>query len=409
MLEKQTLPFRLYVIAGTVALLLGCPAAVPLNATAATQGSGTPRIHRDSVRGFMRMAIPKVAVLGEELEIVLDVPQGTEDEDKKGVGLRWYVADEAGRRRATKEELQNGINAPGQVSPAETRPSRHIVKVRAPFQRPGRYELRMFRCPYYCTALLDGLLIDVVTGEDPKLLRLDKQRFKPGEAIDVTVTLPPNRYYFGHWSGPTVQLVPIEIGGRSLTSEEAAAWLQRCSSPCSTWLSFALTNQRRNPLDGGYDAIPGTYRIKMTEMAKANKIAHPLYAPAEAGRYQVRLYDRGFPWKWQDFSDLYMASHEIVVEALDKAAATAKPPAAKLYFVRRTDSGLTRVSDQTLRYGDRFAIELEFDGSAESAGDRRRVKLEWGQEASQQREIVVERDKRARNLFRSEILILEKP
>jgi hypothetical protein len=35
MLEKRTLLFRLYVIAGTVALLLGCAAAVPLNARAA--------------------------------------------------------------------------------------------------------------------------------------------------------------------------------------------------------------------------------------------------------------------------------------------------------------------------------------------------------------------------------------
>jgi hypothetical protein len=39
--------------------------------------------------------------------------------------------------------------------------------------------------------------------------------------------------------------------------------------------------------------------IRMEEMRKSRQIEHGLYAPKEAGLYEVRLYDRGHIWEWK--------------------------------------------------------------------------------------------------------------
>jgi hypothetical protein len=344
-----------------------------------------------SMRGRMRLVNKSSVVFGEKFQVELTMPPRAEDEATWGnlywgdtVALDWAGKEKADSMPYTKE-VPIGHTLSGGV---------FVIEVTAPFFRPGRYDLRL----YHAYKLIDVLQIPVVKGWVTDGVIPAKEAYRPGEAIDVQITLPENRYYSGHWSGPTVQLVPIEINGRRLTPKEEEEWLAQCQ--CQTWLSNFLNSGQKNPHDDGVGVRSGTFLVKMEQLDKQGLIRHPLHAPKESGRYELRLYDRGFASEWSSYSDLFIATSEIVVQAEDAIAKV-----AGIKFVRKTDQGFEPVPGQTLSYGDLFAIEVTMESDTGPADKSRVVQLDWGE--GEQRKVEVHRQ--SARVFRSKVFRLEPP
>jgi hypothetical protein len=164
--------------------------------------------------------------------------------------------------------------------------------VRAPYAERiaprGLYELRLFRCPDACNVLLGSLPVQV-SARAPGALVLGRGAFRLAKTIEVTVTLPTNRYYFGQWFGPLVQLVPLGPDGRDAPRDQLARWAAQCSDGCGAWFPEEAFDASLgpNPYDGGRS-------IRTVDAAgQPRKYTVRLVAPSTAGRYAVRLFDRG--------------------------------------------------------------------------------------------------------------------
>ena len=362
----------------------------PANAQTANPLSSS----KTSARGLMRTATTDV-VLGQQFDVTVTVPASTSEEDSLSLGIRWYRADKPGQTWAEKEKEENNIGWTREVEIPEKPPVAKVVKVYTPFERPGRHELRLFRCPHYCTTLIDVLPVNVGVGRVPDALELDKTIFRPGEPIELKITLPLNRYYYGNWNGPSLQLVPT---GR--TREEEAAWLQRCAS-CYTWLAGLVHGDEELPWDlgGGKATRPGKHAITMKEV-QARLIPHLLEAPKDPGQYEIRLYDRGFAYELEDYWDLYFASQKIVVEPFGSAAKV-----AEIKFVRKTDQGFEAIPDKTLMGGGLIAVEVTMNADTTPDDTQRSGKIAWGNGPNDERQLDVYRV--SARTFRSEVFRIE--
>jgi len=258
----------------------------------------------------LRMAHPKPNVApGEQFTVVVSAPSGSPEENRQPLALRWYAAGAA-----------EPVTYPDEVRAPLSGPGRQAVVVRAPYAErlapDGLYELRLFRCPDACNVPLGSLQVQV-SARAPGALVLGRSTFRFGETIEATVTLPTNRYYYGDWFGPSVQLVPLAPDGREAPPDQLAHWSAHCSEGCSARFPDEAFDASLgpNPYDGGRS-------IRTVDAAgQPRKYTVRLTAPNTAGPYAVRLFDRGWPVDWEQYANDYIDSQPITVGATLPAAA----------------------------------------------------------------------------------------
>lgn len=276
-----------------------------------------------SARRMMLIPGAKRFAPGEFFDISIMVPSPRSDVPPTG-HLYWAVA--SNRSWQEKESMTGLWAAPGgKLDDAFTRGTQKL-RLYAPFQKlagggkDNRFELLLFQGGNELK-LLDSVEVIVRIDQIPDALKLTKTSFNVGEPIDFTVKLPPNRYYYGDWGGPSVMLYPLEFGGSRVSDEEARQWSEPCTGPlpsCSTWLlTMTRASVGPNPYGGSFAIKPGTYVV-------THDYATALVAPKQPGRYEVRLYDRGFAMPLNDYVDLYFAKEVITVT--NSPATPSAPP-----------------------------------------------------------------------------------
>lgn len=339
-----------------------------------------------STRGLLKMVNPHRPVLGERFTVSMPLPGGD-----SVVVLRWWPAHDSIRTWAQRAAMKSDHRMPNDKTFRGPRRAAHLDTVIAPYGRPGKYELGLFKHWGWNYELIDVLPVEVQVGTAPDGIRLLKRVVKPGDPIDLWVTLPPNRYYFGHWSGATVLLYPLVIEGRRIPAAEA----EKASK--ALWLNTLVQDVTRG--DGVSSASrgtrPGTYLITQDTAAKYRLNGSPFQAPRQHGQYEIRLYDRGYPS--EDYLDLVLAADTLVVGP-DSA------PPVVTRFVRRR--GGTWEALTTVAQGDSFQVEARFDtlrAGADSA--TRGLILEW-MEGGVRRTRAVSLVRISRGLYRSRSLLL---
>lgn len=221
-----------------------------------------------------------------------------------------------------------------------------VDTVTAPYGRPGKYELGLYKTFGWNSVLVDVMHFEVKTGTAPGGIQLFRKEFKPGDPIDLRVTLPPNRYYYGHWSGPTIMLFPLVIDGRRIPAADAA------KASYGLWLNSLVHDPTRE--DGVSSASrgtrAGTYLITKDTAAKYRLNGAPLVAPAQPGQWEIRLYDRGYPD--EDYLDLALFTDTLVVEPAGFSPLT-------LRFVRNCGTGSVEI--RQLLHQEPFQVEARFE------------------------------------------------
>jgi hypothetical protein len=392
-------------------VMIGLAGALPADAGAQqTAPPATPVVARGprSTLGMIQMVKAGPVVLGEQFEVRLYPPAAG---DTTWGHLEWGVPSNKPWPEKEKEPALPSTY-PVSVSDAFTSdfdlrkfPLGFPATATAPYDHPGRFELRLL----HGNQLVDTLEIDVVVGTAPPP-KPYKKVYTVGEPIEYEVTLPPNRFYSHDWSGPATMLYPLEQRGQRLTPEQAKAWMATCD--CQTWLLGLTKKVDAGALDPTIK--PGTYQVTQAE-AKAGLIAHPLVAPDIPGRYELRLYDRGYDNDFASYVDMPLSSTEIVVEEPGTSPIS-------LRFVRMTTpaapasgrggsaaSAPVVQALNELTHGEVFYIEARFaqvPGVTEPT--ERWVTLEWVDKGAQQsRNIRLTRQ--SEGLYLSIPLVLAKP
>ena len=299
--------FRSAVLAAVLAL-----SAVSIEAQVASDapraGAASPMVSR---KGFMRRVSDQVIVPGRRIDVRITLPPSNNDYGHPS--LRWTLG--TGNKWSQKEtEWAGDPNLPPYPPALADKPGLQEVSVLAPYLRPGSYELQVVRGD----RVVDALPITVDTGRVPGAVAVTKRVYRPEEPVTVRVTLPRDRYYYGQWYGPNVVIVPIEVGGRNISPNEALTWWQTGAHACGNGCGVGLVSRFRdttasNPHGGA------AMRFVTDTIGKPDdtKNGHGLLlAPSEPGRYEVRLYDRGWPWEFAQWADLWIAKEEIVVQPI---------------------------------------------------------------------------------------------
>jgi hypothetical protein len=183
-----------------------------------------------------------------------------------------------------------------------------------------------------------------------------------------TVTLPEGRYYYGHWNGPTVQIYPLEMSGKTLNEAEAMDWMARSGTELPIGWLFASNTP--NPF-GGRGVAFGTKTIDHTE--KTKQILQAPFAPAQPGRYELRLYDRGFDFSLKTYVNLHFSAVKFTVAA----------PAAAPRFVRQNGERYEAIEEAA--QGEDVFVEAACE--AAKVGTKSVVTLEWGAEGARQERV----------------------
>jgi hypothetical protein len=272
-----------------------------------------------SAKGMIRLVTPKKFVPGEFFEVAVNVPSSGENSPKDG-HLGWALPSNS----SLQQKEASIYDLPGEVPATVGFNGGGTVKVTAPFKKVAptgkdqRFELRLFSQKGWDVKLLDTLEVIVRIDEVDGALQLAKTSFTPGEPIEFTVNLPANRYYYGDWQGPIVMLYPLEINGSAKSDQEAHAWSEKYSGlPSGLHASYVrpllsiVQGTGKNLYGGSYEIVPGTYHIKKD--LDPRKFGPPLFAPPEPGRYELRLYDRGFNFPFGEYVDSYFARRVITV------------------------------------------------------------------------------------------------
>lgn len=323
-------------------------------ATASAQGQPIR-----SARGTMQVAARPV--LGEKFCVALaaSVPEGAalvfKDSNTLALAEKAKAPDVPGLRAVS---VGKGVTGP---CAAETV---------APWYRPGVFDLVLVQGG----KVVDAMALEVAVGTVADGIVPARRAYGPGEYIDVTVRLPPNRYYFGHWSGPSIRIVPVEIAGRRLSDTEALEAAEKLSA--GTWLLNAVfVHGVRNLHDAGRAIRPGTYEFRMQELGEQGLVVNPLRAPDTPGRYELRLYDRGHTYPLSAYADLALASAEITVEARGMSPKT-------LRFLRTapqpgTPGPPVSAEIRQLDYDEPFYLLALFDAGGGTEPQSRDVTFEW--------------------------------
>lgn len=366
---------------GLVALSSERPAA-----QARRETEGVPR----SMNNRIRPLTPKTSfVVGERLEVEITMPKARPDEPQ-WAQLEWT--------EHTGNPEQPGRNTAGAAIDVSHVLQGGAVKVRttAPWGALGLHDLRL----KHGDNLVDVLTISVGMGREPNALLLTRTTYTPGEAVELSATLPPNRFYHMDNGGPTILFWPLEIGGKRLSdTEQITAW-SNCST-CAVYLeSLVLEAPAGEPVPP-FGVKPGRYRLGR------------LKAPPQPGRYELRLTDRPYLARPSGMNDLwrfyFAVSPEMIVEAPG-----ASPTALRFVKARPMPEAAARAASvfeevTELTHGEPFFVEATFApvvGVAEPAS--RNLTLEWVDlGVRQQRVVAVTR--RAAGLYRSEAIVLARP
>jgi hypothetical protein len=292
-----------------------------------------------SARGDLSMVEPHIPVLGEMFAVSMPFPGADTN-----LVLRW---------RRANDTVWGHHWMPNELIRTEGRVGTHVHTVVAPTGRPGKYELGLFLHWTNNYLLIDVLPVEVQTGTAPDGVQLFKEVFQPGDPIEFRVKLPPNRYYQGNWYGPTVVLYPLVVEGKPVEGKEAWGMAKTMA------LNFLVFDQGKQDVFSsnrlGKAVRPGTYTVTHDTVAKY-RLHEALFAPRQSGRWEVRLYDRGYPS--EDYLDLVLAADTMVVEPVGVTP-------TQLRFVRTCGTGSADIAQ--LMHDEPFQVEARFEGLPASA------------------------------------------
>jgi hypothetical protein len=344
---------------------------------------GAPIQRRLGTGARMRLLTEKSSfVLGEEVVVQLTIP-ALADGESTSARLTWIAAGvQDGEAPYSKgvdvSKYFQAVSAAGPKAPTR----QFQVPVFVPWGAPGRFALRLSQE----NEPIDVVEVAVGKGWLEDGIIPSKQVYQVGETIEFTATLPENRYYSGHWSGPSVLLFPLEIEGKTVSKEEAIKMYSEGQLPAS-WLASIAKGAHGNPYDGGIEIVPGRYSVtKPVGDTKPFDARRP-------GRYELRLYDRGFDIPFERYVDLFFASREIVIEAVGatpsslmfarlKPQAPVRPPLGTAKPPQNAPVAGTRVSDyeplNELTLGEVFFVVAVFEAATSlNEPAERTVTLEW--------------------------------
>lgn len=153
------------------------------------------------VRGALRLARTKFAA-GEAIEVTATLPDG-----------RYYSYPWVGLFRVGSVAEGGAVLADQRMEWKRTDRSSPIGFTAPAW--PGRYAFRVFDRDNWFY-ILDTIEFDVEVAPVPGALSLPKKRYSAGEPMEVTVQLPPNRYYSNAWVGLFQADEAIPEGGAGL-------------------------------------------------------------------------------------------------------------------------------------------------------------------------------------------------
>ena len=288
------------------------------NNAAAAAGSRTNRVESDArseavpaaTSPFIRMVNPHVLVLGEKFEVTLQLPAAQPGRGVPDATLVWAIATGPGNGW-TKEHIAMAGLPNNQALSKQPGLTQTTVSVLAPHYRPGLYELQL----KFGSDVVGTLPVKVITGQ-ARLSKVNKV-YRPGEPIEFSVTLPENRYYHGGDDGPTAYIFPDNLPTNIPEDEARNRWSGTCRGlSCYTYMGTrGRVEGTQSPHEGGSYFRSGTYEFLHNPRAGEERIANPLFAPDQPGKYTLRFYDRGYPWRWGNFFDIPIATAEFEVKA----------------------------------------------------------------------------------------------
>ena len=297
-------------------LLLGALGWVWLGSLTAQPANSPPG---EAERGWMRRVTPKSLVVGETFKIALALPKASEQDAGRSLSLYWYPTGAPLGPGATEGTVAFGlpVHSGPEISRWDSAPP--DLTLTAPFHIAPPHEEETLALRLIAgmgssndVLLLDSMRVKVTPGRVTDGIVLTKRVYRIGEPIVTTVNLPPNRYYQGVDTGPNVVVYPIEVHGEPATKEQiyhahSSTW--GCHGSCASLRGQAWIPDSQN-VYGGLATRPGRYLI-----APGVKDQEPLIAPELPGKYEVRLYDRGFSDSYDTYEHLYLQKVPITVEA----------------------------------------------------------------------------------------------
>jgi hypothetical protein len=369
-----------------------------------------------SVRGLLSMIDARTLVLGEQFEVEVALPAPPAGaEDRVRYSLYWTRAFDNSTLEQKQAQNRNDILLGGRLAvgvdmvtsgtdvPSE--PRRRNLQALAPYEAPGRAELRLYRTGAQgddarpSGTLLDVLTVTTVVGRVEDGVVLGKRSYAPGETIAATVTLPADRFLSGVY-GPALEIRPVTRDGKPMSVQAIAAFQLDCGR-CALSLGELVVGRGNNRYGVGRAIVPGTYVV---DERVADRIG-TLTAPPAPGRYELRLYDRqcygclGAALEEFERNAYYFASTEFVV---------ASSSGIDVKFVREGDA--TATSMREIPHGTVFFVEVSYARPAPSGGAAEQsVTLQWLDDkgASQEKAVAVTRV--AEGVYRSGPLVLTRP
>jgi hypothetical protein len=278
---------------------------------------------------------PARVVIGEVFDINLNFPAGryyAPESNWNGPNLRLYRITKANQTWEEKEVEKEWLDA---IEVGDTSKGHARVSMKAPAE-PCVCELRLYdRYPHDQNGRPAGYLLavkplGVVVGQVNGAIGISRDRFTSGEAIDLTVTLPANRFYQTGWGGPTVRLIPKEINGVRLDEKAAQQAYEDCGAPCATELESLAAGDRIERV-AEYGILPGRYKPRA------------IIAPQHSGTYELRLYG-------QASGGHAFSSREVHIDAVSPVI---------LRFVRQERGGLVQLP--SLEAGDKYQIQARYE------------------------------------------------
>jgi hypothetical protein len=362
------------------------------------------------------MIDPRPLVLGEEFEVEVSLPAAPAGaEDRVRYALYWTRAFDDSSLEQKQAQNRNDVLLGGRLAvgadmvtsgtdvPRE--PPRRKIRALAPYEAPGRAELRLYRTgtpgddARPSGALLDVLTVTTVVGRVEDGVVLGKRTYAPGETMAATVTLPANRFLSGVY-GPALEIRPIAPDGKPMSAQAIAAFHAECGR-CGLSLGELVVGRGNNRHGVGRAIVPGTYVV---DERVADRIG-TLAAPTAPGRYELRLYDRqcyaclGAARDEFERNAYYFASAEFVV---------ASSSGIDVKFVRDGDEA--GISMHEIPHGTVFFVEVSYARPVpQGSATEQTVTLEWRDDKGigQEKTVAVTRVKEG--VYRSGPLVLTRP
>ena len=171
-----------------------------------------------ALTGMLRMIEPRELVLGEEFQVAVSLPAAPPDQaDRVRYSLYWTsvldgrVSRNARPRIAMQSRSRVWLTGVDGLSPwgapLNSKPASQTVAALAPWEVPGKAELRLYRSGTRVDeglvfgTVLDVLTVNVVVGRVANGIVLDKAVYPPGAGIVATLDPATEPVYSGTY-GP---------------------------------------------------------------------------------------------------------------------------------------------------------------------------------------------------------------